>query len=116
LFVQLAARGVAGLYSDDSAVCRALLELLRNQLLGIDPSAPQEAVAPALREAQQKAAAAMAVDDAFVARSLLPDAVALVRGNLQRSHNLRVALANSYAVPQYLAATILNKMIAGEIQ
>jgi hypothetical protein len=116
LFVQLASRGVAGLYADDSDVCRALLELLRNQLLGIDPSAPQEAVTPALRETQQKAAAAMAVDDAFVAKSLLPDAVALVRGNLQRSHNLRVALANSYAVPQYLAATILNKMIAGEIQ
>jgi hypothetical protein len=116
LFVQLAARGVAGLYHDDSDVCRALLELLRNQLLGIDLSAPPEAVTPALREAQQKAAAAMAVDEAFVARSLLPDAVALVGGSLLRSHNLRVALANSYAVPQYLAATILNKMIAGEIQ
>ena len=58
----------------------------------------------------------MAVDDAFVARSLVPDAIAQVRGNLERSHNLRVALANSYAVPQYLAATILDKLIAGEIQ
>jgi hypothetical protein len=116
LFVQLAARGVGGLYADKSDAGRRLLQQLRNQLLGIDPSAPQETVSRALRDAQQKAAAAMAVDDAFVARSLVPDAVALVRGNLERSHNLRVALANSYAVTQYLAATTLDKLIAGEIQ
>jgi hypothetical protein len=116
LFVQLASRGIAGLYADNSDARLALLERLRNLLLEIDPSAPQETISRALREAQQKAARAMAVDDAFVARSLLPDAIALVRGNLERSHNLRVALANSYAVPQYLAATILNKMIVGEIE
>jgi hypothetical protein len=116
LFVQLAARAVGGLYADRPDAGLSLLQQLRNQLLEIDPSAPQETVSRALRGAQQKAAAAMSVDDAFVARSLVPDAVALVRGNLALSHNLRVALANSYAVPQYLAATILDKLIAGEVQ
>jgi len=115
LFVQLAARGTACLYPDNSSARGTLLERLRNQILDIDPGASHEAVLRALREAQQMAARAMAVDESFVAKSLLRDAVALISGNLARSDNLRVALANSYAVPQYLAATILHKMIAGEI-
>jgi hypothetical protein len=61
------------------------------------------------------AAEAMAVDDAFVSKSLLPDAIAYAQGRLDRPHNLRVALANSYAVPQYLAATMIDKAIAGDI-
>jgi hypothetical protein len=115
LLAELAARGVAGLYPDNVDTGRTLLENLRNLILAIDPRAPKEAVSRALREAQRVAAEAMAVDDAFVSKSLLPDALAYVQRRLERSHNLRVALANSYAVPQYLAAMIIDKMIVGDI-
>lgn len=116
LFVQIAARGAAALYPDRS-IARALLEKLRNTLLEIDIMAPLDTVSRALRDIQQMAARAMAVDEAFVARSVLRDAVGLVSGDLRSSssHNLRVALANSYAVPQFIAATILHKMINGEL-
>jgi hypothetical protein len=115
LLTELAARGGAVLYSDNVNARRTFLENLRNLILAIDPRAPKEAVPRALREAQRSAAEAMAVDDAFVSKSLLPDAVAYVQGRLERTHNLRVALANSYAVPQYLAAMLIDKMIAGDV-
>ena len=115
LLAQLAARGAASLYPTSAETRRTLLQSLRNSILSIGIEASKEAVSRALREAQMLAAEAMAVDDAFVSRRLLPDAIAQLEERLDRSDNLRVALANSYAVQQYLAwCTIIDKMVAGE--
>ncbi|MGO9275080.1 MAG: hypothetical protein ACLQOO_33410 [Terriglobia bacterium] len=115
LLAQVAARGTASLYSGDADAVRGFLETLRNRILAVELRTPREAVSRALQDAKRMAAETMAVDDAFVSKSLLPDAIAYAQGRLDRPHNLRVALANSYAVPQYLAATMIDKAIAGDI-
>lgn len=115
LLAQLAARGAALLYSHNPTAVRGLLEALRDSILAVEGRSRQDDVSRALREAKAMAAEAMAVDDAFVSKSLLRDAIDYAKGRLNRSSNLRIALANSYAVPQYLAACVIDKVIAGEI-
>jgi hypothetical protein len=115
LLVQAAARGVGAIYpTSDTDDQRFLLEKLRNRLLDIDRFASQSEIRQALKESQKRAADAMAVDELFVSKSLLPDATALIKGELENDHNLRVAIANSQTVPNYLAAAILEKIISGE--
>jgi hypothetical protein len=117
LLAQAARRGLAELYpGQEFEDLLYLLEKLRNRILDLDLYASGSQIDRALSEARIRAAAAMAVDEVFVTRSLLPDAVALVRGALGKDHNLRVAIANSQAVPRYLAAAVIEKMIHGEIQ
>ena len=117
LLVQAAARGLRAIYpTSDPDDHQFLLEKLRNRLLDIEQYASRSKISQALRESQKRAAEAMAVDELFVSKSLLPDAVALVRGNLEKDYNLRVAIANSQTVAKYLAAAILEKIIGGEIQ
>jgi len=116
LLVQAVARGLRAIYpTSDPDDHRFLLEILRNRLLDIDRYASRSELIRALRESQKRAAEAMAVDELFVSKSLLPDGVAFIRGKLEKDHNLRVAIANSQTVPKYLAAAILEKMIGGEI-
>ena len=118
LLLALAARrGLAELYPGqqfEDLLC--LLEKLRNRILDLEIYASGSQTDRALLDARILAAEAMAVDEAFVTRRLLPDAIALVRGALDKDHNLRVAIANSQAVRKYLAAALIEKMIHGEIE
>ena len=117
LLVQAAARGLRAIYpTSDPDDHRFFLEKLRNRLLDIEQYASRSELTQAFRESQKRAAEAMAVDELFVSKSLLPDGVALLMGKLEKDHNLRVAIANSQTVPKYLAAAILEKLIGGEIQ
>ena len=117
LLAQAARRGLAGLYPEEGFEdLRYSLEKLRNRILDLDRYAGGGDIDRALAEARTRAAEAMAVDEVFVMRSLLPDAVALVRGALDKHHNLRVAIANSQAVRKYLAAAVIEKMIHGEVE
>ena len=116
LLAQLAARGASGLYEDNTDASLTFLNRLRNQLLEIDRSAPRDAVVRAMLEGQRMAAESMGVDEAFVSRSLLRDALAALEGNLKKPQKLRVALTNSYAAQRYIAAKILDSMIVGEIK
>jgi hypothetical protein len=113
LFAQLVARGVPALYMDKNE-SSFFLQKLRSMILEIGYHSSGEQVAQALRDWQRRAAEAMAVDDLFVSRSLLPDAVELARGTLSSDRNLRVAVSNSQAVPKYLAAALLQRVIQGE--
>jgi hypothetical protein len=118
LLLALAARrGLAELYPGQAFEDPLyLLEKLRNHILDLDLYASGSQTDSALVEARIRAAEAMGVDEAFLTRRLLPDAIALVRGALARDHNLRVAIANSQAVRKYLAAAVIEKMIHGEIE
>jgi hypothetical protein len=113
LFAQLVARGVPALYRDKNESL-FFIQRLRSMILGIGYQNSGEQVAQALRDWQRRAAEAMAVDELFVSRSLLPDAVALARGTLYADRNLRVAVTNSQVVPKYLAAALLQRVIQGE--
>src|SRR6185312_8042527 len=96
LLAQLVGRGLHGLYpTRERKEWLPIVATLRNQLLGCPSFAERSQLDKALLDARLRAARAMAVDDAFVSRSLLPDAVGLMRGTLTRHHNLRVAIANS---------------------
>jgi hypothetical protein len=117
LLAQAARRGLAELYPGrELEDLLYLLEKLRNRILDLDLYASGSQIDRAMADARVNAADAMAVDEVFVTRSLLLDAVALVRGALDKNRNLRVALANSQAVRKYLAAAVIEKMIHGEIE
>ena len=117
LLAMAARRGLAELYPGHAFEdLLYLLEKLRNRILDLDLYANGSQTDRALLESRIRAAEAMAVDEAFVTRRLLPDAIAFVSGALARDHNLRVAIANSQAVRKYLAAAVIEKMIHGEIE
>jgi hypothetical protein len=117
LLAQLAGRGLRGLYpTREKKEWLPIVATLRNQLLGCSSFAERSQLDKALLDARLRAARAMAVDDAFVSRSLLPDAVGLMRGTPTKHHNLRVAIANSQAVREYLTAAVLDMMVRGELQ
>jgi hypothetical protein len=117
LLAQAARRGLAELYPEQKFEdLLYLLEKLRNRILDLDLYASGSQIDKALSEARIRAAEAMGVDEVFVSRRLLPDAVALLYGALDKDHNLRVAIANSQAVRKYLAAAVIEKMIHGEIE
>jgi hypothetical protein len=117
LLAQAAYRGMSGLYpGQDREDLEYWLGKLRNRILGLEVFAPRDRIASAQREAQRRAAETMAVDEFFVVKSLLRDAVAFTRGIPIEDHNLRVAISNSQTVSRYLAAVVLEKMINGEIE
>lgn len=117
LLAQLAGRGLPSLYPNrERKEWLSIVATLRNQLLGCSSFSERSQLDKALLAARLSAARAMAVDDAFVSRSLLPDAVRLMQGTLTRHHNLRVAIANSQAVREYLVAAVLDMMVRGELQ
>jgi DNA-directed RNA polymerase alpha subunit len=116
LLAQAARKGLTELYpGEDYEDLVYWLEKLRNRILDVDPYSSGERVGEALSDSLRRAVEAMAVDEYFVTKSLLRDALALLRNAPCNTHNLRVAIANSASVPKYLAATLLDKMIRGEI-
>jgi hypothetical protein len=116
LFVRLCSEGLAVLCPDANAEDRLRMRRkLRNRILGLRLYCSEPEVSEALMNAHSEAAKAMAVDDRFVSRSLLVDAISLYSGKLHQHHNLRIAISNSQAVRTYLAATILQKVIDREI-
>jgi hypothetical protein len=117
LLAQAAKRGLAALFPrQDPEDLAYWLGKLRNRILGLDAFPRSDQVAAALRNAQRMTAESMAVDERFVDRSLLRDALALMSGTPIKDHDLRVAIANNQAARKYLAAALLEKMISGELR
>jgi hypothetical protein len=114
LLVQLAAQGASELYPDRNESLFFLYKL-RNVILEIENDNLSAQSSDALSDWQRQAAEAMAVDELFVSRSLLPDAIAHLRGTLRNDRNLRIAVTNSQTVRRYLAAALLERMIQGEV-
>lgn len=114
LLVQLAAQGASELYPDRNESLFFLYKL-RNMILEIENDNVGAQSSDTLGDWQRQAAEAMAVDELFVSRSLLPDAIAHLRGTLRNDRNLRIAVTNSQAVPRYVAAALLERMIQGEV-
>ena len=93
-----------------------LLEALRNRILQIDAGSTQTHSEKVLLEIRRHAAYALDVDENFVTKTLLPNAASLLSGTLGNDRNLRLAIANSQPVRQFLAAAVIEKMILGEIK
>jgi hypothetical protein len=51
-----------------------------------------------------------------VVNGLLRDAIGFMSGATGEHHNLRTAISNSRTVPTYIGATIIDKIIKGELQ
>lgn len=116
LLVRLACRGILAQYPNASESDRGvLLEYLRNRILDLTLSTARSTAEIALNDARIEAAKQMGVDEFFVAKSLLRDAVALIKGEQINDDNIRTAVANSHSVRRYVAAALIDRCVKGDL-
>ncbi len=109
LAVRIAVQGTSVLYPNEVERDVILRSLLSSTL-----DRPKDTLA-SLAEAKEAAARSMNVDVAFVANGILRDALEFWRGKDIDDRNLRIAVTNSLAVPKFLSAELLQRVLSGDI-